>query len=100
MSAGTVVFLVLRALHVLLAALWIGSIGFMTFYLLPTLAELGPAGGSVIAAMLRRKLHAYMASIGGITVLTGFYLNYRFTGGFNPAISASRGAMVFGFGGI
>jgi len=100
MSTATLLFLVVRAAHVLLAALWLGSIGFMTFYLVPALGEVGPTGGSVMAAMMRRKLHAFMASIGGTTVLSGFYLYYRFTGHFDPALSASRGAMVFGFGGI
>ena len=41
-----------------------------------------------------------MAALGGITVLTGFYLYWRLTGGFDPALSATHGAMVFGTGGI
>ena len=100
MSASTALFLLLRATHVLLAALWVGSVAFTTFYLMPALAESGPSAGPVMGALARRKIHVYMASIGGITVLTGFYLYYRFTGGFDPALSGSRGAMAFGFGGI
>src|ERR1044071_4159294 len=97
MSTDTMLFLVVRAAHVLLAALGIGSIGLMTFYLMPALTDAGPAAaGPVMAAMMRRKLHAYMASIGGTTVLTGFYLYYRFTGHFDPALSGSRGIEVAG----
>jgi len=100
MTFSTLLFLLVRATHVLLAALWLGSIGFMTLFLNPALQDVGPAAGTVMASLTRRKIHAFMASIGGLTVLSGFYLYYRFTGGFDPALSGSRGAMVFGFGGI
>jgi uncharacterized membrane protein len=100
MSASTVIFLALRAAHVLLAVLWVGAVFFMTFFLMPALAESGPAAGPVMGALMRRKLHVFMASIGGTTVLTGFYLYYRFTGGFDPALSGTRAAMVFGTGGL
>ena len=100
MSSATAAFLILRVVHVLLAALWLGMTGFATFFLMPAVAEAGPAAGPVMAALLRRKLHVAMASLGGIVVLTGFYLYWRFTGGFDPALSATRSAMVFGTGGI
>lgn len=100
MSASTVLFLVLRASHVLLAALWVGAVAFTTFFLMPALEEAGPAAGPVMGALLRRKLHVFMASLGGTTVLTGLYLYYRFTGGFDPALSGTRAAMVFGTGGL
>jgi uncharacterized membrane protein len=93
-------FLVLRAAHVLIAVFWVGAAFFTTFFLMPALAEAGPAAGPVMSALLRRKIHAFMASIGGVTVLTGIYLYYRFTGGFDPALSGTRAAMVFGTGGL
>lgn len=99
MSASTVLFLVLRAAHVLIAAIWVGGVALTTFYIFPALEESGLAAGPVMGALMRRKIHVYMASIGGTTVLTGFYLYYRFTGGFDPSLSATRAAMVFGTGG-
>lgn len=93
-------FLLLRAAHVLLAVIWVGATAFTTFLLMPALQDSGPAAGPVMAALMRRKLSAFMASFGGLTVLTGLYLYYRFTGGFDPALSGSPGAMVFGTGGI
>lgn len=98
--SATLLFLVLRAAHVLIAALWIGGVALSTFYIFPALEESGPAAGPVMGALLRRKLPVYMASIGGTTILTGFYLYYRFTGGFDPSLSATRAAMVFGTGGV
>jgi uncharacterized membrane protein len=99
MSAATILFLVLRAAHVLIAALWIGGVALSTFYIFPALEEAGPAAGPVMGALMRRKLPVYMASLGGTAVLTGFYLYYRFTGGFDPSLSATRAARVFGAGG-
>jgi hypothetical protein len=100
MTAATLLFLLLRATHVLLAALWVGAVAFTTFFVMPALEESGPAGGPVMAALVRRKIHVFMASIGGTTVLTGLYLYYRFTGGFDPALSGSMAARVFGLGGV
>jgi hypothetical protein len=100
MSTATLIFLVLRVTHVLLAALWLGSVAFMVFFVMPAMKATGPAAGPLMSAIARRGLNAFMGALGGITVLTGFYLYWRFTGGFDPALSASRGAMVFGTGGL
>jgi uncharacterized membrane protein len=100
MSAATFLFLLLRVAHVLMAAVWLGATAFVTFFLMPAIQETGPAAGPVMGALMRRKLPFFMASLGGLTVVTGFYLYWRFTGGFDPALSATRAAMVFGTGGI
>jgi hypothetical protein len=93
-------FLVIRAVHVLLAALWLGSTGFMVFFVMPALKATGPAGAPMMGAIARRGLSGFMAALGGVTVLSGFYLYWRMTGGFDPALSATHSAMVFGTGGI
>src|SRR3954465_9562641 len=100
MTTSTLVFLLLRIAHVLLAAVWIGMTAFVSLILMPTIQEPKVGGVPLAQAMMRRKLHIYMASLGGTVVLTGFYLYWRFTGGFDPALSATRAAMVFGTGGI
>src|SRR4029450_5991474 len=100
MTASTLLFLLLRAAHVLLAAIWVGATVFTTMLLMPALQDSGPAAAQVIGALMRRKMPAFMAALGGTTVLTGLYLYYRFTGGFDPALSGSVSAMVFGTGGI
>jgi hypothetical protein len=100
MPASTVIFLFLRAAHVLLAAVWVGATAFTTFFLLPAVTDAGPAAGPVMGALVRRKLPVFMASIGGTAVLTGIYLYYRFTGGFDPLLSGTRAARVFGLGGM
>jgi uncharacterized membrane protein len=100
MQTSTAIFLLIRAAHVLLAAIWVGATMFISFFLMPALQESGASAAPVMGALMRRKLHAFMASLGGITVLTGVYLYYVFTGGFAPAVSGSMAGRVVGAGGL
>lgn len=96
---NTLLFLTVRVLHVLLAALWVGAAVFLTFVLMPAVRQIGPAGGQVMVTLTRRGLNTFMAVLGGTTVVTGIWLYWRFTSGFDPALSASRAGMAFGIGG-
>ena len=93
------VFLGLRALHVLLAAIWIGSTVFVSYLLMPAMEQSGPAGGQVMMKINARGLTTYMAVLGGTTVLTGLYLYWRFTGGFGADVSSTHAGIAFGVGG-
>jgi len=100
MASSTFLFLAVRSLHVLLAAAWVGIVAFISLLLSPALGDVGLDGAPVMSALARRGIHVFIASIGGITVLTGIWLYWRFTGGFQPTISATMGARVFGAGGV
>ena len=101
MSTATLTFLLIRILHVLLAALWVGTTAFSVLFLDRLMAEPSPASSTTILTTLGRGgFNAFMASVGGLTVLSGLWLYWRFTGHFDPALSASRGARVFGTGGL
>lgn len=93
-------FLAARALHVLLGATWLGMVVATSFFLMPAIQEAGPDGGKVMAAIARRGFDAFIASVAGFTILSGFYLYWHFTAGFDPELSASMGGRVFGLGGI
>jgi uncharacterized iron-regulated membrane protein len=99
MSTSSFVFLTVRALHVLVAATWIGTIAFLYFFLVRVFDDAGPAAGPIMAGMVKRGISSLIASLGGLTVLTGIWLYWRFTGGFDPVASATMGARVFGAGG-
>jgi len=100
MSTPTVLYLLVRILHVLLAAVWVGLIAFIALFLLPALKDTGPGGGAVLTALVRRRLTAMTAALGGVAVLSGLWLYWRFTGGFDPALAGSMPARVFGTGGL
>lgn len=97
---STVMFLSLRVLHVLLASLWIGATFFISAFLMPAVSDAGPAGGQVMIGLNRKGLVPFFAAIGGTTVLTGIYLFWRFTSGFDPALSGSRAGIAYSIGGL
>jgi hypothetical protein len=97
---STVLFLTLRVVHVLLAAVWIGATVFTSFLLMPAVEAAGPAGGQVMIGLNRKGMSAFFGATGGITVLTGIYLFWRFTGGFDPEISGSHAGIAFSIGGL
>jgi hypothetical protein len=99
MTADVLMFLTIRAAHVAVAAVWIGSTVFNLFLLAPALDDSGAAGGQVMAHVNRRGLHIYMMTLGISTVLTGVYLLWRFTGGFDTGVIATHAGIAFGIGG-
>jgi hypothetical protein len=97
---NTGIFLAIRVVHVLFAAVWIGSTVFTALLLAPTAEHAGPSGGQVMAGLDRRGIHTYMAILAGTTVLTGVYLIWRFTGGFDAGVAATHAGIAFGTGGV
>jgi uncharacterized membrane protein len=96
---NTVMFLALRATHVLFAAMWIGSTFYMSFLLTPAVEGAGPAGGQMMMRLDRQGLHKYMAAVAMTTIASGVYLLWRFTGGFDPGVAATHAGLAFGIGG-
>src|SRR4029077_649715 len=97
---STDLFLSLRTLHVLVAATWLGATAFVTLLLLPAMNEAGASGGQVMMGLHRKGLPAFFATVGGATVLTGIYLFWHFTGGFELAIIGSHAGIAFSVGGL
>src|SRR5512141_1647166 len=86
-------FLSLRSLHILAAALWVGAASFISLILLPALGRGAP---EIIAKLARARLHMYMAGAAMTTVLSGLFLYwYVFSaGGFG-----TRAALAFAIAG-
>ena len=93
-------YLVLRVLHILVAALWLGAAGLLATIVMPALRDAGAAGGTFLASLHRRKLHAFMAASAVLTVLSGIWLYWVMTAGFNQVVVLSRSGLVFGIGGL
>ena len=94
-SDSMLVFVALRSLHIAVAALWLGSAAVLFWFVLPSAGTLAP---DTIARLARHKHHAFMASIAGTTVLSGFLLYWHLTG-FSAAGMGSHPGMIFGIGG-
>jgi len=93
-------FLISRILHVLLAAIWFGAVVANVFFFIPAVQEAKAAGGQVMGILMRRGYVTFLTAISGVVTLTGFYLYYHLTQGFDPIASASMPARVFGTGAI
>lgn len=93
-------FLTMRAAHVLLAAIWFGAVTANAFFVIPALQEARAAGGQMMTILTRRGYITFLQAVSGIVTLTGVYLYYHLTQGFDPVASASMPARVFGAGGV
>lgn len=93
-------YVVLRVLHILAAALWVGAAGVLAMVVMPAVGDAGAAGGPFLASLHRRKVHVFMAASALLTVLSGIWLYWALTTGFDPDIVWSRGGVVFGIGGL
>lgn len=84
------IFTVVRALHVLAAALWVGAAVLNALFLVPAVLAAGPAGGQVMRLMIQvRRLPVYMNTVMLVTLLTGLYVMDRVSGHFHPSWLAS-----------
>ena len=73
--------LVLRLIHVVGGAMWVGMMAFMVFFLTPALAEAGPESGKVMAALQRQRIMIIMPVIALLTIASGVWLMIRTYGG-------------------
>ena len=62
---------VLRLLHIVSGAVWVGAVVFTAFFLMPTVAAAGPGGGAVMRELGKRKIPQFMMFLMAITVLSG-----------------------------
>ena len=92
--------LVLRFAHVFFGALWVGMMAFQTFFLMPALAEVGPDSGKLMAALMRRRLPVILPIVALITLVSGFWLFQRLSGGAAAGLMRTPMGMAFGFGGL
>ena len=90
--------IVLRLIHVGGGALWVGMMAFMTFYLTPAMAEVGPQeSGKLMAALQKQRIMVVMPVIALLTIFSGLWLMMRAYGG--PGnLAASRMGMALNLG--
>ena len=92
--------IVLRLIHIVAGALWVGMATFTTYFLQPALQEVGPDGGKVIAALQRRGVMTVTPILAVATLLSGLWLYLRAAGGQHAAFARSGPGIAFGIGGL
>jgi hypothetical protein len=90
----------LRLVHVVSGALWVGMLAFSVFYLMPAIQEVGPDGGKVMAAIQKRGLMTVMPLLALGALISGFWLYIRAGAGMPAEFGRSPVGMAFGLGGL
>jgi hypothetical protein len=91
--------IVLRLVHIGSGAMWVGMMAFMTFYLTPALAELGPDAGKVMQALQKQKIMIVMPVIALLTIISGIWMMMRLFAGPSD-FAASRMGMALNVGAL
>lgn len=88
-----------RVLHVLFAALWVGTAVLLTFYVSPAIRALGPRGAPLMAELMRRRMGAFIAAVSGITIVSGLWMYWVFSHGFQATIMDTGAGLALAVGG-
>lgn len=88
-----------RILHVVLGIFWGGVVLFNVFFLMPAIRDAGPDGNKVMGALVGRGLMKAMPTAAILTILSGLWLYWRVSGGFQPEYMGSAVGMTYGTGG-
>ena len=85
----------IRLLHVLLGVFWGGAVLFLMFFLDPATRAAGPAGGQVMQELQKRGFINVLLLVGLTTVLTGFYVLWAVSGGFDAPFRKFNAGLGF-----
>jgi len=89
-----------RLLHIVLGVFWAGTLLFTALFLLPSIRDAGPDGAKVVAGLMKRRFLDLLPVTAFLTVLSGFWLYWKVSSGFQPAYMGSRAGMWYGTGGV
>ena len=93
-------FLLLRVIHILAAASWLGAAAMLTLCVLPAVRRSGAAGGTFIAEAVRCGLPKFMAIAAGLTVLSGFSLYWHWSTLVGASATQSTGGILLMAGAV
>ncbi len=90
----------LRLVHIGLGVFWVGTMIFNAFFLMPAMLEAGPDGMKVAAGLARRRFLDILPPVAGLTILSGVWLYWRASLGFQSAYMRSSVGMTYGLGAL
>lgn len=91
--------LVLRLIHIVLGVFWAGTLFFLVLFLAPALGRVGPDAGKVMVQMNRARFFEIMPLAALITILSGLWLMWILSDGFDAAFFSSRWGLTLTVGG-
>lgn len=90
----------MRLLHILLGVFWAGTLIFSALFFIPAVRDAGPDGAKVVAGLMRRRFFEILPAVAGLTILSGFWLYWRASLGFQSAYMRSSTGMTYGIGAV
>jgi uncharacterized membrane protein len=88
----------IRFLHVVLGIFWAGAVLFIMLFLDPATREAGPAGGQVMQRLYKRGYMGTLALVGLFTVVSGIYVLWVVSGGFDAVFMGSLRGITLSMG--
>ena len=79
----------LRLIHILGGVYWAGTMFFFVTFLEPSLRSLGPDGGKVMIRLFERGYMKVLPIVAILTVLSGLWLLWILSAGFQPSYMGS-----------
>ena len=92
--------IIARLIHIVGGAFWVGAMIFVTFFLAPAVRDAGPDGAKVMGGIARRNFMQLMPGVAIFTLLSGLYLYWRVSSGFNYDYLRSGPGHAYAMGGI
>lgn len=89
-----------RLIHILTGMFWVGAMVFVAVFLMPSLAEAGPDGAKVMVGITRRRFMQIMPVVAILTILSGIYLYWRVSAGFEMGYLKSGPGHVYAISGL
>lgn len=89
----------LRLLHIVGGSVWVGAAVIMAFFLLPTARKGGPEGARFVGQVMQRMGPGFGIMM-LLTVVPGFIMYWRISGGFDRAWMGSPTGKALGAGAV
>jgi uncharacterized membrane protein len=96
----SVVLIILRLIHILAGVYWAGTMFFFVTFLEPSLRSMGPDGGKVMIRFFERGYLKLIPIVAILTILSGLWLLWRQSAGFDAVYMGSTLGMAFSTGGL
>jgi hypothetical protein len=92
--------LLMRLLHIVLGVFWVGAVIFNAVFLAPSLRDAGPDGAKVIGGLMKRRFLDVLPVVALATILSGLWLYWHASAGFQSVYLHSPTGATFAVGGI
>ncbi len=102
-SAGVIMSLALmfaRIVHIGGGVTWAGAMFFLAFFLFPAVRDAEDGGTGVVVELSRQGVLNFVPVIAILTMLSGFWLYWKVSSGFNSVYMGSGPGMAYGLGAV